>query len=308
VAWRRELEVLHVGAVAVHPAGEHVHRPEEAHDERARRLLEDLRGGAHLLDAPGVHEHHAVGDLEGLLLVVGHEDARHVQLVVEPAQPAAELLADAGVERAEGLVEEEEAGLGGEGARERHALALAAGELVGVALAEAVELDEREELGHPRRDLGPRAAADAQGEADVLGHRHVAEEGVVLEHHAHVPLAGGDRRDVLAAVPHLAGVGRLEPGDDAEEGGLPAAGRAEEGDELTLRDLERDVPEDGVPVEGLREALDLDAHGALASSGAAARRAGCCFHSRAFFATSVTRASTKRSEATAKAARNWYSL
>ncbi len=42
-----------------------------------------------------------VGDLERLLLVVGHEDGGQADLVVELAQPAAELLADLGIERAE---------------------------------------------------------------------------------------------------------------------------------------------------------------------------------------------------------------
>ena len=72
-----------------------------------------------------------VGDLHRLLLVVRDEDRRHVHLVVEPAQPLAQLGADAGVERAERLVEEQDPRLDGQRAGERHALALPAGELAG---------------------------------------------------------------------------------------------------------------------------------------------------------------------------------
>ena len=52
-----------------------------------------------------------------------------VQLVVQAAQPAAQLLAHLGVERAERLVEQQHARLDGQRAGERDALALAAGEL-----------------------------------------------------------------------------------------------------------------------------------------------------------------------------------
>ena len=50
-------------------------------------------------------------------------------LVVQPAQPCAELGAHARVERAERLVEQEHLGVDRERAGETHALALAAGEL-----------------------------------------------------------------------------------------------------------------------------------------------------------------------------------
>jgi hypothetical protein len=49
-----------------------------------------------------------------------------VDLVVEAPQPCAQLLAHGGVERPEGLVEEQYTRLDGERAGERHALALAA--------------------------------------------------------------------------------------------------------------------------------------------------------------------------------------
>ena len=52
-----------------------------------------------------IHDHHPVRDLEGLLLIVGDEQAGHLNLVVEAAQPLAELHPDLGVEGAERLVE-----------------------------------------------------------------------------------------------------------------------------------------------------------------------------------------------------------
>ncbi len=56
---------------------------------------------------------------------------------MQAAQPAAQLLAHLGVERAEGLVEQQHFGLDRQGAGQGHALALAAGELGGIARSES---------------------------------------------------------------------------------------------------------------------------------------------------------------------------
>ena len=80
-----------------------------------------------------VDDHDLVGDLEGLLLVVGHEDGGHVDLVVQPAQPVAQLLADLGVEGAERLVEQQHRRLDRQRPGQRHPLPLAAGELARAA-------------------------------------------------------------------------------------------------------------------------------------------------------------------------------
>jgi hypothetical protein len=63
----------------------------------------------------------------------------------------------------------------------------------------------------------------AQGKLDVLRHRHVAEQRVVLEHQPHAALAGGDVRDVAAVQRDAAVVDAGEPGDGAQQGALAAA-------------------------------------------------------------------------------------
>ena len=98
-------------------------------------LVVDLARRADLLDPALVHHRDPVGDLHRLLLVVGDEHGGHALLVVEPAQPAAQLGADVRVERAERLVEQQHARLDRQRAGQRHPLALAARELVGTLLA-----------------------------------------------------------------------------------------------------------------------------------------------------------------------------
>ena len=78
--------------------------------------------------------------------------------VVDLAQPAAQLAAHLGVERAEGLVEQQHAWARSPGAGQRHALALAAGELRRVALFETRQLHEIEQLEGAAADFGLRRA------------------------------------------------------------------------------------------------------------------------------------------------------
>ena len=77
--------------------------------------------------------------------------------------------------------------------------------------------------------------ADAQAERDVLEHGHVPEERVVLEHEPDAAVAGVALGGVLALEDHRAGVGRLEPGDDAQQRRLARPGRPEQRDQLAGR-------------------------------------------------------------------------
>jgi hypothetical protein len=117
-----EVDVVRAHQLVAH-AGD---RPHEAHYELVRGVVVDLTRIADLLDARVVHHDDLIGHVHGLLLVVRDQDRRHVLLLVQAPQPAAQLLAHRRVEGAERLVEQQDSGLDGECSGERHALALAA--------------------------------------------------------------------------------------------------------------------------------------------------------------------------------------
>ena len=171
---------------------------DERHHELVARALVELVRRAGLLDPAFVHHDDLLGDLHRLLLIVGDEDRRHVDFLVQPAQPLAQLAPDLRVERAERLVQQQHPRLHRQRPGQRHPLELAAGELRGVALGEAVEPDESQQLLHARADLRLRALAHGQPEGDVVVHGHVLEGGVVLEDEAHAAVARGRVGDVLA--------------------------------------------------------------------------------------------------------------
>src|SRR5262249_8435103 len=272
-------------------------------------VLEDLLRRPDLLDAPLVHDHDPIRHLEGLLLIVGDEHAGDVNLVVQAAEPRAQLLAHLRIERAEGLVEEQDLGLRGKRPGECDALALAARELGRQRALESFELHEPEQLRHARPDLRPGPLADAEAERDVVEHRHVTEERVVLEDEAHVALAHGGVGHVLVLVQHAAGVRRLQPRDDAQQRRLARARRAEQREERAVWHLETDVVESQDASEALHAVLDGDAHASppafsRRSFSASSRRV---FHSSVVFTRSVTSASSARTDATANAPGMLYS-
>ncbi len=194
-------------------------------------------------------------------------------VVVQVAEPGAELLADLGVEGAEGLVEEEDPGLDGEGAGERHPLPLAPGELCRVAVGEVADADQLQQLVGPPPDLGLGPPPDLQPEGDVPPDGQVPERRVVLEAEADAPPAYRDRGHVLPVDLHRPGVRDLEPGHDAQERGLPAAARAEQGGEGARGHREGHVVESDGVAEPLADGSDGDRHLLLLLSGSVPRAA-----------------------------------
>ena len=86
----------------------------------------ELAGGADLHDAAPVHHAHAVAEQRGLLEVVRDQQRGHRGLVQDARQLATGGGAGAGIERGQGLVEEQRLRADGESARDGHPLALAA--------------------------------------------------------------------------------------------------------------------------------------------------------------------------------------
>jgi hypothetical protein len=117
----------------------------------------------------------------------------------------------------------------------------------------------------------------------VLGHVVVRARDLPLER-AHAPLQGAqrlerglglrarcarDRRHLLAQVAHpraaaqvqRSGVGRVEPGEHAQEGGLAGAVAADQAHAVLRAHVQRGVLEQHAPAERLRHVLDAQ-HGA----------------------------------------------
>ena len=118
---------------------------------------------------------------ERFLLVVRHVEKRHAEPALQALELDLHVTAHLQVERPERLVEQQEPGLVDEGLRQGHALLLSARKLTGKPLDHRAHVDLDQRIGHPSRDLLVRELLQFQAECDVVEHREVRKQRVVLE-------------------------------------------------------------------------------------------------------------------------------
>ena len=142
------LALVNIGLAVIHSAVKKVHVAQEVVHERCGRVVIDFVRSSHLFDVTVVHHHHAICQFECFLLIVGHEEAGDVNFVVKLAQPAAQLLANFGIQRTERFVQQQYTRFDGQGARQGYTLPLSAGKLR--RMARIFSLDGRCSRGRTR--------------------------------------------------------------------------------------------------------------------------------------------------------------
>ncbi len=171
---------------------------------------------------------------------MGDVDEGAAGALVQLLQLHLERLAEPVVDRRERLVEEQDLGVGGEGAGKRDALPFAARALSdGAAVVALGEPHEAQELQRARAAGCGGYALHLEGELNVLPDAPVIKQRQRLEHHRRRPPVGGHVGDVAAAQRQASRGRRLEPGEDAHERRLAAARGADDRQELALGDVER---------------------------------------------------------------------
>jgi hypothetical protein len=95
--------------------------------------VENLLGSANFQELAGAHDGDALGDLGHYGQAVRNENIRQREFALELLQREEDLSADGNVERRDGFIGNDELRLEYQGASDADALALAAGEFVGVA-------------------------------------------------------------------------------------------------------------------------------------------------------------------------------
>src|SRR6266545_52622 len=125
------------------------------------------------LDAAGPRRphRHAVGEIDRLLHVVGHEDHGLRRALPDAEQLGLHEGAGLGIERAERLVHQQDFRVEGERAGKRGALAHAAGKLRRIAVLEAGQPDQIDERLRPLLALVAREPHPLQAVEDVGAHR-----------------------------------------------------------------------------------------------------------------------------------------
>ena len=218
-----------------------------------------LVGGADLLDEALVEYGDAVGQGEGLLLVVGDVNGGDAEVLLHLFQFVAQLHPQFGVQVGQGLVHTDDGRAGDQGPGDGHPLLLAAGQLghgLGQLLIRQIHLFSN--LAHLLVDLRLFDLLDLQAEGDVVVHRHGGEQGVALKDDADVAVLDGHAGDVPPLYYHGA-LRRLDKaGDGAQSGGLSAAGGAQEGKELPLLHVDVDAVQGSKVTELYNDIIQAD--------------------------------------------------
>ena len=164
----------------------------------------------------------------------------------------AHLGAQLGVKVGERLVQTDDGRLGDERTGDRHALALATGELGGLSVQVLLQADDVRELLDAPVSLGLGNLGVDEAELHVLPHAHGGVESVVLEDHGDVALAGLGVVHADAVDEQVAGADLLQAGDHTQRRGLATARRSDKHGEAAVRDGEVHVLNDrGLVLVGL---------------------------------------------------------
>src|ERR1043165_5553885 len=219
---------------------------------------------ADLLDFAVIHHHDAVCDLECLLLIMGNKDAGDMNLVMQLPQPPTKLKTNFSIECAEGFIEQQHARFNGKGASQSNSLALASGKLRGIAIRQSFELNQVQKfLNFSTNGLARRAMiarADFQSKGDVLKHRHVAKERIVLKDKTYAPLPRAAITDVSSVKLDSPRVCEFKAGDDPKQCGFTRARWAEQSNKISAQNLKAHVIERSKLTEAFRRSESFDAH------------------------------------------------
>ena len=250
-AIRAEYRVRRLGD---RPGGQHtsaVDVRDEARDVVRSGDAKDLLGGADLLDPPVPHHRDPIPQAHRLIEIVSDEQDRLSKLALQVDELVLHLTADERVECGEGLVHEQDVGLGCQGPSQSDTLTHSAGELTRFVVRPALEPDHREGPLGPAPTIGTIDALDLQTVGGVLPHRPVRKEGEVLEDHGYPPAADlaqfllGDAGQVLVVEGHVTRGDREESVHHSDQRGLAGPRQAHDDEDLSLVDIEGGIDDGG---------------------------------------------------------------
>lgn len=120
-----------------------------------RRSVKQVGRGAGPQEASLFQHRDAVTKLQGFINIMGDHDHGLFETLLEIQELALEFVTGDCVKGAEGFIEEDDLGVGGEGSRKGHALSLSAGQFNGVTRSKLlrVKLNEVQEFMNPVRSL-----------------------------------------------------------------------------------------------------------------------------------------------------------
>src|SRR5262245_2410704 len=217
-------------------------------------MIVNLIGRADLFEVSFIQDRDAITQLQRLFLIVSDEDRRHLYLAQQRADFPAQVNSGLGVERPERLIKKQYLRFVSQGARDRHALLLSAGKLPWIFFAVLFQLDQLDQIIDGLSSFFAWAVPNFESVGDVLFHRHPRKPSISLEDDADATFTRREIGDVLAMQDHITAVRLFQPGDDSQDGRLPASGSAQQHQRFAFRHVKTDVLEYAHFLEALADA------------------------------------------------------
>jgi hypothetical protein len=148
-----------------------------------------------------------------------------------------------GVKVTQGFVHQKYVGLPNERTPKCRPLTLAVTERLDRTLKQVIDLHHLGVSPHSLIHLTGRCSVfrAAERKSHILEHGHLRVKRVALKNHRDVPVGRLEAVDLSAADPYAATVRRHDPGYQVKGRGFPGAGWTENGDELLIGDIQRDI-------------------------------------------------------------------
>jgi len=208
------------------------HGGQQRYSVGVQRVAVQFRGGGHLHHLAKIHDRYPVGDVLYNRQIVGDEQVCEAQILLKLLQHIDDLGLNGHVQSGHRLVTDDKLGVGGQGAGNAYALALAAGELVGVPggllAGKSHGLQQLEYTGGPLR-LVCAEVVHIYGLGHNVGHSHAGiQRGVGILKHKLGAAAELTQRlalfYLLAVEPDFTGGGLVQVHQRPAHGGLTTAG------------------------------------------------------------------------------------
>ncbi len=182
---------------------------------------------------------------------MGHQDQGGVKIAVEREQQVGDAIAGLAIEVAGRFIGEQHPRPAAEGARQRHTLLLAAGQLRRQVIEPFAQSQLFQQLHRLLAALPVALAAQQRRQLHVFQRVQRRHQHERLKHEADVPGAQRgaaffvQRGQRLAQQAHLALAAVIQPGQNAQQGRFPRSGFADQGDRLRGFDKQLDSGKDG---------------------------------------------------------------
>lgn len=215
--------------------------PQKGRNEFVGGLFIDLARLALLYDPAIPHNGDARRHRQSFFLIMGHINRGQAEISLQLEKFETHFYAKFGVEVAERLVKKQRSRLNYQCARQRDPLLLPARKLRWTSFFGSRKINLLESRRNSALDLAAFYLSFSQTEGDVLENTQVRPQCVVLKNQADVPAPGRHVIHRLVIQINHALVRCNKSRNDPQQGGFTAAAGSQEGEELSLFDIEANV-------------------------------------------------------------------